>query len=153
MTDGHPPAGFPIVLDSSALIAYERLQAPSGALRQGQSWISRWLVDGVTLVVPALSLTIAFHVCGGKIPELEFLLGGGDADQILVVPLAETSAVHVGTAAASVSGDDLEVAQVLWCATGGDSATDGGAGGAGRWQVATYLPQAYAGKDVPLIHL
>ena len=148
MTDGPRPA-FPIVLDSSVLIAYERLQAPSGALREGQSWVSRWLVEGVTLVVPALSLAIASHACGGKIPELEFLLGGGDAEQILVVPLAETSAVHVGTAAASTSGDDLEVAQVVWCATGDDSGGDA----AERWQVATYLPQAYAGKGVPLISL
>lgn len=138
----------PIVLDSSMLVAYERMLAPNGALREGQSWVSGWLVEGVPLLVPALSLAIASHECSGKLPELEFLLRG-DADQVLVVPLAHASAVDVGAAAASTAGDVLEVEQVVWCATGHDT----GVGTAERWQVATYWPDWYTGKHVPIIAL
>lgn len=138
----------PIVLDSSVLVAYERMRAPAGALREGQSWVSSWLVQGVPLLVPALSLAIASHECGGKIPELDFLFRG-DADQILTVPLAHASAVDIGAAAVSTAGEVLEVEQVVWCATGHDTTLDP----TERWQVATYWPAWYAGKDVPVIPL
>lgn len=146
MTASPEPAD-PIVLDSSVLVAYERMRAPSGALREGQSWVSSWLLAGVPLLVPALSLAIASHECGGELPELEFLFRG-DPDQVLVVPLARASAIDVGAAAAATAGEVLEVAQVVWCAT-----ADGRADPAERWQVATYWPDWYRGKDVPVISL
>lgn len=147
MTAAFDPAD-PIVLDSSVLVAYERMLAPDGAMREGQSWVSGWLVEGVPLLVPALSLAMASHECAGTLPELEFLLRG-DADQVLVVPLAHASAVEIGAVATSTAGEALEVAQVVWCATGHDA----GVGTSERWQVATYWPDWYAGKNVPTISL
>ena len=147
MSEPSGPAD-PIVLDSSVLVAYERMTAPAGALREGQSWVSSWLVAGVSLLVPALSLAIASHECAGTLPELEFLLRG-DADQVLIVPLAHASAVDVGAAAASTAGEVLEVGQVVWCAAGHTARLDP----AERWQVATYWPDWYADKDVPIIPL
>lgn len=62
----------PIVLDSSVLVAYERMKTPgAGVLHEAQSRIAQWLL--LPLLVPALSLVIASHECGGELPELDFL--------------------------------------------------------------------------------
>lgn len=113
-----PPAR-PVVLDSSVLVAYERMQSTgTHGLREPQYRVAGWLLDGRQLLVPALSLTVASRECGADLPELDYLLAG-DSDQVYVVPLNRTSAVQVG--AVSKTGDDLEIAHVVWCA------------GAGRW--------------------
>jgi hypothetical protein len=68
---------------------------------------------------------------------------------VLVVPLARESAVDVGAASGALRGEDLEVAHVVWCATGHDD----DAGPASRWPVATYWPDWYTGSGVPVIGL
>lgn len=139
----------PIVLDSSVLVAYERMKTPSAyAMHEAQSRISSWLLEDVPLLIPALSLLIASHECGGELPELDYLLQG-DPELVLVVPLARESAVDVGAASRSPHGEDLEVAHVVWCATGHDDSS----GPASRWPVATYWPAWYTGKGVPVIAL
>lgn len=148
MIDGHDPHE-PIVLDSSALVGYERMKTPgTHSMHETQSRISGWLVDGVPLLVPALSLAVASRECGGDLPELDYLFGG-DPELVLVVPLARESAVDVGVAASSTRGEDPEAAHVTWCATGHDD--DGAAGS--RWAVATYWPDWYNGSGVPIIAL
>jgi hypothetical protein len=80
------------------------------------------------------------------------LLLRGDADLITVVPLIGASAIDIGAAVAATGGKelvDLEVAHVLWCATGDDPEEDPGE----RWPVATYWPDWYAHADVPIIGL
>ena len=149
MTD---PAGpgrprDPIVVDSSVLVAYERMKSPGAyALNETQSVIGRWLERQVPLLLPALSLVIAAHECGGQLLELDYLIGG-DPDLVLVVPLARESAVDVGADAGSLRGEDLEVAQVVWCARGHDDPARE------RWPVATYWPDWYAEAGVPVIGL
>lgn len=140
----------PIVLDSSVLVAYERVRADAGgAMRAAQSRVAGWLLQDILLLLPAQSVALASSWCGGKLPELEFLLQG-DPEQVLVVPLAWDAAVDVGAASAPPpAGADLEVAHVVWCATGhtGDRAP------AAPWRVATYAPHLYAGTSVPIIEL
>jgi hypothetical protein len=139
----------PIVLDSSVLVAYERMKTPGAYLmHEAQSRISEWLVSQVTLLVPALSLLVASHECGGELPELDFLLQG-DPGLVLVVPLARESAVDVGLAAPGLRGEALEIAHVVWCATGHDDDGDPAA----RWPVATYWPDWYAGRGMRVIAL
>lgn len=95
----------PIVLDSSVLVAYERMKTPGAfVLHETQSRIVEWLVQRVPLLVPALSLAIASHDFGGELPELDYLLRG-DPELVLVVPLARESAVDVGAAATAVRGE------------------------------------------------
>lgn len=140
----------PIVLDSSVLVAYERVRsADGGVLRATQSRVAGWLLQDILLLLPAQSVAVTSSWCGGKLPELDFLLRG-DPDQVLVVPLAWDAAVDVGAASAPPpAGQDLEIAHVVWCATGhtGDHAP------AVPWRVATYAPHLYSGKGVPLIEL
>lgn len=138
----------PIVLDSSVLVAYERMKSPGAApLNEAQSVVGRWLERQVPLLVPALSLAVASHECGGRLPEVDFLLSG-DPDLVIVVPLARESAVDVGAEASNMRGEALEVAHVAWCATGFDDA-----GPEERWSVATYWPDWYADSGVPIIAL
>jgi hypothetical protein len=76
----------------------------------------------------------------------------GDAELVLVVPLIRRSAVEVGAAVTAADGKelvDLEIAHVLWCATGHDDSEDP----AERWAVATYWPSWYAHADVDVIAL
>ena len=138
----------PIVLDSSVLVAYERRKTPDAkSMHEAQSRVARWLLRRVPLLIPALSLAVASHECSGRLPELDFLLCG-DPDLVLTVPLARESAVGVGAASTAPHAEDLEIAHVLWCATGhedGDS-TSG-------WPVATYWPDWYAKAAVPIIPL
>jgi hypothetical protein len=139
----------PIVLDSSVLVAYERMKTPGAySMHETQSRISEWLVAQVPLLVPALSLLVASHECGGELPELDFLIQG-DPNLVLVVPLARESAVDVGVSAPGLRGEALEIAHVVWCATGHDDGGDP----ASRWPVATYWPDWYATKNVPVIAL
>jgi hypothetical protein len=100
------------------------------------------------LLVPALSLAAASHECGGEVPELDYLIQG-DLDLVLVVPLARESAVRIGAASPALRAEDLEVAHVVWCATGHDDDGDP----ASRWPVATYWPDWYANSGVPIIAL
>ena len=150
MTDPHDPARL-IVLDSSVLVGYERVISPSGVLRETQAWVGGWLLEGARLIVPAVSLAIASAECNGVLPELGYLLSG-DPDQVLVVPLVGGSAIDVGAALARTGAKELtelEVAHVVWCATGGtgeEQFTD-------PWPVATYWPDWYADKAVPVITL
>jgi hypothetical protein len=138
----------PIVLDSSVLVAYERMKTPgTHPMHETQSVVAEWLLRRVTLLVPALSLAVASHECGGELPELDFLMRG-DPELVLFVPLARESAVAVGAASVAPRGEDLEVAHVVWCATGHD---DGDA--SSRWPVVTYWPEWYAGLGVPVIAL
>lgn len=140
----------PIVLDSSVLVAYERVRTGDGGpLRATQSRVGEWLLQDILLLQPAQSVAMASSWCGGKLPELEFLLRG-DPDQVLVVPLSWDAAVDVGAASAPpAAGQDLEIAHVVWCATGhvGDLVP------AVPWRVATYAPHLYAGKSIPVIEL
>jgi hypothetical protein len=137
----------PIVLDSSVLVAYERMKTPGAyVMHETQSRIAEWLVQQVPLLVPALSLAVASHECGGELPELDYLIHG-DTDLVLVVPLAGESAVDVGAASTALRGEDLEVAHVVWCATGHDDDP------AARWPVATYWPDWYTDSGVPIIAL
>lgn len=54
------PSRRPIVLDSSVLVAYERMKTPDTQLmHEAQSRIGQWLLREVTLLVPALSLAVA----------------------------------------------------------------------------------------------
>jgi len=139
----------PIVLDSSVLVAYERMKTPGAYLmHEAQSRIAEWLTQQVPLLVPALSLLIASHECGGELPELDYLLQG-DPDLVLVVPLARESAVDVGAASPELHGENLEITHVVWCATGHDDDGDPSS----RWPVATYWPDWYAGKAIPVIAL
>jgi len=46
-------------------------------------------------------------------------------------------------------GEELEVAHVVWCATGHEDDGDP----ASRWPVATYWPDWYAGQGVRVIAL
>ncbi|MEN3362018.1 MAG: hypothetical protein V7637_6000 [Mycobacteriales bacterium] len=139
----------PIVLDSSVLVAYERMKTPGAfGMHETQSRIAEWLVQQVPLLVPALSLAVASHECGGDLPELDYLIQG-DPELVLVVPLARESSVDVGAASTSLVGEDLEVAHVVWCATGHEDDGDP----ASRWPVATYWPDWYAGSGVPIIGL
>jgi hypothetical protein len=139
----------PIVLDSSVLVAYERMKTPGAfGMHETQSRIAEWLVQHVPLLVPALSLTIASHECGGELPELDYLISG-DPDLVLVVPLARESSVDVGAASMALRAEDLEVAHVVWCATGHDDDGDP----ASRWPVATYWPDWYTSSGIPIIGL
>lgn len=147
MTDPVDPAD-PIVLDSSVLVAYERMKTPGAyALNEAQSRLVEWLADRTPLLVPALSLAVAAHECDGNLPELNYLISG-DPDLVIVVPLARESAVGVGAGSGSLRGEDLEVAHAAWCATGFDDAGSGT-----RWPVATYWPDWYAEAGVPVIAL
>ena len=148
MSDSSDPAD-PIVLDSSVLVAYERMKTPDAQLmHEAQSRIGQWLLREVTLLIPALSLAVASHECGGDLPELDYLMSG-DGEQVLLVPLTRESAVDVGAASTSPRGDDFEVAHVVWCATGHEE--DGEP--ASRWPVATYWPDLYVKSGVPVIAL
>lgn len=139
----------PIVLDSSVLVAYERMKTPGAHLmHEAQSRIAEWLVHRVPLLVPALSLAVASHECGGDLPELDYLIQG-DPELVLVVPLGRESAVDVGASVPDLRGEDLEVAQVVWCATGHEDDGDPAA----RWSVASYWPDWYADSGVPVIGL
>jgi len=94
----------PIVLDSSVLVAYERMKTPgAGVVHEAQSRILQWLLLEIPLLVPALSLAVASHECGGKLPELDYLFSG-DPELVLVVPLARESAVDVGAASPGAAG-------------------------------------------------
>jgi hypothetical protein len=138
----------PIVLDSSVLVAYERMKTPdAAAMHEAQSRIGQWLLQRVTLLIPALSLTVASRECAGELPELDFLLQG-DPGLVLVVPLARESAVDVGAASATLEGEDLEVAHAVWCATGQETEDL-----SSTWPVATYWPDWYAKAGVPVIAL
>jgi hypothetical protein len=138
----------PVVLDSSVLVAYERMKTPGAhSMHEAQSRIGEWLVQRVPLLVPALSLLVASHECGGDLPELDYLLQG-DPDLVLVVPLARESAIDVGAASRSHRVEDLEVTHAVWCATGHDDSDP-----TSRWPVATYWPDSYAGRGVPVIAL
>lgn len=138
----------PIVLDSSVLVAYERMKTPGAyALHEAQSRVAEWLVQRVTLLVPALSLAVASHECAGQLPELDFLMRG-DPDLVLVVPLARESAVEIGAASTAARAEEFETAHVIWCAAG-HAADDPGA----RWPVATFWPEWYAHADVPIVSL
>ena len=55
MTDPLPNSSpDPIVLDSSVLVAYERMKTPgTGVMHEAQSRIAEWLLRGVPLLVPA----------------------------------------------------------------------------------------------------
>lgn len=148
MTESLGPAD-PIVLDSSVLVAYERMKTPDAHLmHEAQSRVGEWLLNGVTLLIPALSLVIASHECGGDIPELDYLMNG-DREKVLVVPLARESAVDIGATSTAPHGEDLEVAHVVWCATGHKDDGDVSS----RWPVATYWPDWYAKANVPVIGL
>jgi len=141
--------GDPIVLDSSVLVAYERMKSPGAySLNETQSLVSRWLVRSTPLLMPGLSLTVAAHECGGQLPELNYLIDG-DPELVLVVPLAREAAAAIGADSGSLRGEDLEVAHVVWCAAGFDDTGPGGP----RWPIATHWPDWYAGKDVPTIAL
>ena len=65
------------------------------------------------------------------------------------MPLAHESAVDVGVASPGLRGEDMEVAHVVWCATGHDDDGDPGS----RWPVATYWPEWYAGRGIRVIPL
>lgn len=139
----------PIVLDSSVLVAYERVRLPGeSVMREAQARVGRWLLRRVTLLVPALSLAVASRECGGALPELDYLIDG-DPDLVLTVPLARESAVDVGAASTAPHGEDFEIAHVIWCATGHDDDGDPSS----RWPVATYWPDWYADAGVPVIAL
>ena len=142
----------PIVLDSSVLVGYERVKSPgSAAMHETQAWVSGWLLEGTQLVIPAVSLAVASAECAGDLPEVDYMMRG-DPELVLVVPLIRGSAVDVGAAVAAAGGKelvDLEVAHVVWCATGNDDEEDP----AERWRVATYWPSWYASADVPIIAL
>jgi hypothetical protein len=120
----------------------------SSLMHEAQSQISEWLIAQVPLLLPALSLTVASHERGGELPELDFLIKG-DPNLVLVVPLARESAVDVGAASTGLHGEALEVAHVMWCATGHDDDGDP----ASRWPIVTYWPDWYAGKGVRVIAL
>jgi len=138
----------PIVLDSSVLVAYERMKTPDADLmHEAQSRVAQWLLRGVPLLIPALSLAVASHECSGELPEVDFLLRG-DPDIVLTVPLTRESAVDVGAASTAAHAEDLEIAHVVWCATGhedGDFSPS--------WPVATYWAAWYAKAAVPVIAL
>lgn len=139
----------PIVLDSSVLVAYERMKTPdTGSMHEAQSRIGEWLLERVTLLVPAVSLAVASHECSGRLPEIDFLMRG-DPDLVLLVPLAYESAVDVGAASTTAHGEDFEVAHVVWCATGHEDDGDSSS----RWPVATYWPDWYTKASVPVIAL
>ena len=78
MSDPLPDsAPDPIVLDSSVLVAYERMKTPgAGLMHEAQSRLAEWLLRRVPLLVPALSLVVASHECSGGLPELDFLMRG-----------------------------------------------------------------------------
>lgn len=147
MTDPLPDsAPDPIVLDSSVLVAYERMKTPgTGVMHEAQSRIAEWLLRGVPLLVPALSLVIASNECSGDLPELDFLMRG-DANLVLTVPLARESAIDVGVTSAALEAEDLEIAHVVWCATGHDEGDH-----SASWPVATYWPDWYAEASVPIV--
>ena len=149
MTDPLPDSSpDPIVLDSSVLVAYERMKTPgTGVMHEAQSRIAEWLLRGVPLLVPALSLVIASKECSGDLPELDFLMRG-DSDLVLTVPLARESAIDVGATSAALQPEDLEIAHVVWCATGHDED-----GHSASWPVATYWPDWYIEARVPVIPL
>lgn len=139
----------PIVLDSSVLVAYERMKTPGTyALHESQAQVAEWLRQEVTLLLPAASLAVASHECDGQLPELGFLIDG-DPDQVIVVPLARESAVDVGAASADLTMEAFEVAHVVWCATGHDDDVADSI----PWPVATYWPNWYAGSGIPVIAL
>jgi hypothetical protein len=56
----------------------------------------------------------------------------------------------VTEASAAVHAEDLEIAHVVWCATGHENGRDESASG---WPVATYWPDWYAKASVPVIVL
>lgn len=142
------PGEDPIIVDSSVLVAYERMKSPGAhSLNEAQSVVGRWLLRRIPLVVPALSLSVAAHECGGRLPELEFFFDG-DPELVLLAPLARDAATAVGADSTSIRGEDLEIAHVLWCASGFDDTASGS-----RWPVATYWPDWYADRDVPVIAL
>ncbi len=127
----------PLILDSSVLVAYERVRAPRGDLREAQSLVAEWISAEVPLVVPTLSLLVAAHECQGELPEVDYLLASGPP-AVVVVPLTRQSAPAVGAAAAKTHPDALEIAQVVWCATGNDPTGPALA-------VVTYSPDWYTG--------
>jgi hypothetical protein len=135
----------PLILDSSVLVAYERVRAPRGDLREAQSLVATWLAAEVPLVVPVLSLLVAAHECQGELPEVDFLLASGPA-AVVVVPLTRQSAPAVAAGALKIHPEALEVAHVIWCATGSDPAGP-------ALPVATYWPDWYANAGIPVIPL
>ena len=150
MTLPHDPMQ-PIVLDSSVLVGYERVRTAGAAMHETQAWVSGWLLNGIQLIVPAVSLAVASAECHGDLPELEYLIHG-EPDSVLVVPLIGSSAVTVGAAVAESGGkeiSELEIAHVVWCARGNDEDE----GPDFRWPVATYWPSLYEKSGVPLIAL
>lgn len=141
----------PIVLDSSVLVGYERVKSPGAVMHEAQAWVGGWLLQGAQLLIPAVSMAVASAECSGRLPELQYLLAG-DPDQVLVVPLTHASAVEVGASFAAAGGKELvelEVAHVVWCATGHDDEDNT----AEPWPVATYWPGWYADAGVPIISL
>jgi hypothetical protein len=144
----------PILLDSSVLVAFERMRTGgAGALRLPQARVTEWLGLGVQLLVPATSLFVARYECGGKTPELDWLLNG-DPDLVLVVPLGRDAAEDTGAVLAEQRdgpavprGDVVEVEHLVWCSRGEDLPP------AERWPIASYLPGAYEGRGVPVIPL
>jgi hypothetical protein len=147
VTGPYRPAD-PIILDSPVLVAYERMRTPdAAALHEAQARVAQWLLREVPLLIPALSLTVASLECGGDLPEIEFLLGG-DPQLVLPVTLAADSAVDVGRTSAGPRAEDLEVAQVVWCAAGHDPEDQ-----ESWWPVATFWPDWYAKAGIPTIAL
>lgn len=149
MTDPLPDSPpDPIVLDSSVLVAYEWMKTPgAGVMNEAQSRIAEWLLRGVPLLVPALSLVVASNECSGDLSELDLLMRG-DSDLVLTVPLARESAIDVGATSAALEAEHLEIAHVVWCASGHDEDDH-----SASWPVATYWPDWYAGARVPVIPL
>src|SRR6185369_7649614 len=62
-----------------------------------------------------------------------------DSDLVLTVPLARESAIEVGATSTALEAEDLEIAHVVWCATGHDEGDH-----SASWPVATYWPAWYA---------
>ena len=143
-----------VVVDSSVLVAYERVTAAAGDLpmREAQYRIASWLMQRTLLLIPAMSLLVAARECTGKLPEVSFLLDG-DADLVHVVPMARDAALDLGASASGATpttlGDDLEIAHVVWCAAGGADNGDSGS----AWPVATFWPAWYSSSGVPVIRL
>jgi hypothetical protein len=85
------------VLDSSVLVAYERMKTPGAySMHEARSSIMTWLSRDRYAT-----------------PEL-----------VLVVPLARESAADIGAASTALRGEDLEIEHVVWCATGHDDGGD-----------------------------
>lgn len=64
-----------LLLAACLCLLSARPAVSGGALRATQSRAGEWLLQG-TLLLPAQSVALASSWCGGKLPELEFLLRG-----------------------------------------------------------------------------